>query len=123
MRFEDIDPTLRAFIGNREAFRKLGFSSDNLYCLVAMSARFRVLSCFVQLKAQGKTFNLECGAIPWPKDVWEAHYREVCGAINSGAISQADMDRIWVESEVYQNKVDFMLALNAKGFYVPKGKN
>jgi hypothetical protein len=123
VKYEEINPVLRAFMGNREGFRKLGFSADSLFCLVSGSAKLGVASCFVQLQAQGKTFAVECGPIEIEKGAFEAHYREVCEAINSGRVSQTDMDRIWVESEVCQHKSEFLLALLQRGIVVPKTLN
>ena len=48
-------------------------------------------------------------------------YKRVCEAINSGALSQADLDRIWQESEPYRDKVGFATALMLKGFSPPRG--
>jgi hypothetical protein len=122
VKYEDITPTMRAFIGGREAFRKLGFSADNLYCLTAWSAQHDRLACFVQLRAQGKEFNLEVGFVD-DEAAFGAEYKRVAAAVNSGAISLADQDRIWEESEVCQNKVGFLMAMTAKGFNWPRSFN
>jgi hypothetical protein len=31
MTYDEIPPLLRAYVGNREGFRKLGFSADDLF--------------------------------------------------------------------------------------------
>lgn len=140
MKYADISPTMRAFLGGQEAFRKLGFRSEDLYCLISRN-RHGVLSCFVKLKAQGKEFNLEVGPLVrsfyidiskkppiWSKEpteeaVQEAfadEYKKVVAAVNSGELSAEDCDRIWQESEAYQKKLDFVLAVTAKGFVLPR---
>ena len=118
MRYDDITPTMRAFVGGREAFRKMGFRPEDLYCEIAMSALSGVLSCFVSLKAQGKRFSLEVGPIRDP-DAFEREYKRVAKAINAGEVSQEDLDRIWQESEPFQRRVDFVAAVIAKGFTPP----
>lgn len=119
MRYDDISPTLRAFIGGREAFRKMGFKADDLYCNISMSMRFRRLMCFVQLKAQNNVFNLEVGPVE-NEAAFGEEYRRVAIALNAGEIPQEDLDRIWQESEVYQNPLGFTSALLGKGFKPPK---
>jgi hypothetical protein len=127
MKYADISPTMRAFLGGREAFRKLGFRSEDLYCLISRN-RHGVLSCFVKLKAQGKEFNLEVGPLPARGDntpsmsckLFADEYKLVCDALNSVEISAEDCDRIWQESEAYQKKLDFVLAVTAKGFVLPR---
>ena len=121
MKYAEISSTLRAFIGAREAFRKLGYPAKDLRLMVAQSARHgRVLSAFCHLSAQGKTFTVECGPVKSEAQA-KAEYERVCEAINSGAVTQADLDRIWQESEPYRDKVGFATALSLKGFVSPKG--
>ena len=124
MRYEEIHPTLRAFIGNREAFRKLGFSADDLFCSIAMSFRHSNLSCFVKLQLKNKSsdFNMEVGPVEDGK-TFEEEYRRVAQAIVDGEVPQADLDRMWQESECYQDKKGFLTALLSKGFHPPKSQN
>jgi hypothetical protein len=119
MKYDEITPTMRRWLGGREAFRKMGFSADDLYCTTARSARFNGrLSAFVELQAQGKTFLLECGEIE-SEQAFADEYQRVCAAANSGELSQDDADRIWRESEPYQDKLGFTLAVVGKGFVPP----
>jgi hypothetical protein len=121
MKYDDISETMRRWVGGREAFRKMGYKADDLYCLISRSARNNgVLSAFVKLRTQGMDFNLECGPVGGDGTAFAAEYKKVSEAINSGAISQDDLDRIWQESEPYQDKVGFSEALAAKGFTPPK---
>jgi len=110
---------MRAFLGAFEAFRKMGFLADDIFCEIAWSARFDVLSCFCKLEAQGKTFAIESGPVE-DADAFGAEYKAVTTAMNKDEISQEDLDRIWVESEPFQEKVLFATALLAKGFKPPK---
>ena len=119
MKYEDISPTMRAFLGGREAFRRMGFRPEDLYCEIAWSMRFCVLSCFCKLVAQDKEFLLEVGPVDDPV-TFGHEYDRITEAINSGAVSQEDCERIWIESEPCQKKVEFVTAVLAKGFKVPK---
>ena len=104
MKYADITPTMRAFVGAREAFRKLGYAAKDLSLLVARSARHGgTLSAFVFLRAQDKTFSLECGPVK-SEALAKAEYDRVVESINSGAVTQADMERIYTESEPYRDK-------------------
>jgi hypothetical protein len=119
MTYDDITPTMRAFLGGWEAFRKLGFRASDLFCEIAMSAQSGSLSCFVTLKTQNKRFSLEVGAVTDPKAFGD-EYERVCRAVNAKEVPQADLDRIWRESEAYERRVDFAAAITLKGFVLPE---
>jgi hypothetical protein len=123
LHYEQIDPTLRAFLGTFEVFRRLGYSSDDLFCLISRSARAGGrLSCFLWLKTRdGKEFTVEVGPITsWhPKD-FEDEYKRVSQAWNEGAVSEEDRERILLDSEAYKHSVLLLQSLAAKGFVPPK---
>ena len=129
MKYDEISVPMRRFLGTFEALRKLGFPSDDIYCEIARSARNRgLLSCFCKLRACGKEFSVECGPISSADvtdvtdvaaDVFSHEWSRVCEAIAANAIPQADLDRIWQESEAHQNAVEFSMALLAKGIRPP----
>ena len=119
IRYAEISPTMRAFLGAFEAFRKMGFRAEDIFCEIAWSVRFDVLSCFCKLVAQKKTFAIEVGPVE-DADAFGAEYKAVTVAMNKDEISQEDLDRIWVESEPFQMKVEFVTALMSKGFKPPK---
>jgi len=120
MTYDEISPTLRAFVGGREAFRKMGFSADHLFCMVAQSARRGGrLACFVTLRAQGREFNLEVGDVD-DEDAFHIEYERVCTAINDGGVSEDDLQRMYAESEAFRNATAFAMAIVAKGFQPPR---
>ena len=119
MTYEEISPTVRAIVGGWEAFRKLGFRSCDIYLMVGKSFQLGgKLAAFVALRTQGKEFNLEVGPVA---SVAEAHaeYEVVAAAISAGHVAQADLDRMWQESECHQRAADFVLAVHGKGFELP----
>lgn len=121
MRYADVSPTMRMFMGTWEGFRKLGYSAADLFCEVHPSVKLGgALGCFCVLRTQGKEFSVECGPVMTSKDFFIAEYQRVAEAVSSGQFVEADLDRIWVECEIYHRKVDFLLALEAKGFTSPK---
>jgi hypothetical protein len=119
MTYDEISPTMRSFVGGWEAFRKLGFRSRDIYLMVGKSFALKGnLAAFVALRTQGKEFNLEVGPVA---SVAEAHaeYEAVAAAISAGLVPQADLDRMWQESECHQRAADFVLAVHRKGFELP----
>ena len=118
MTYEEMHPILRAYLGTYSGFRHLGFSADDVYLSIARSARFGGrLSAFALLKTQGKEFNVELGPMK-AKDV--AKVQEQYNRMAKGEVmSEADGDRIWQESEAFQNAVDFIMAIQLKGIVPP----
>jgi hypothetical protein len=119
MKYSEISKTMRMFIGNREAFRKLGFSADDLYCQIAKSLRnYGVLSCFLVLKTQNSEFLVECGEIRNSKD-FELEYKRACDALNSRKLSEKDLEQIYLECEAFQKGSDLIAAIMLKGIFIP----
>jgi hypothetical protein len=121
--YDQIPEPIRYVLGCFEGMRRVGFRSEDIYCEPARSPGLPdgQLTVFALLKTQGKEFRIECGS--WPdSDVagLEEHWRATCAAVNSGELSQTDLDRIWQEGPVYRQAVEFMLALDAKGIRPPE---
>jgi hypothetical protein len=122
MVYDEVSPTIRTFVDGWEAFRKLGFRSKDIYLLVAPSARLGgKLAAFVALRTQGKEFNLEVGPVEDKGNV-QMEYTEVSTRIANGQVPQADLDRMWQESECHKRAADFVLAVHQKGFEIPGGE-
>lgn len=127
MKYDDISPLLREFLGAREGFRKLGFPADDLYITISRSALHNgVLSCFCTLMQGGKVFHVECGPVPSDDVEGKAlgeEYTKVANAINNNELSQEDADRLWNDSTLKKKGHDFVVALLNKGFKPPKKAN
>lgn len=119
MRYNDISRSVRLFFGARELFRKLGFKAEDLFFTSANSAADRRLHVFCTLKAQDKTFEVDCGRAEKSAEDLLQEYRDVAAAINNRTMSAEDLDRVWTDSGVPQNTVEFMMALLRKGFHLP----
>lgn len=120
LKYDDISPTMRNFLGAWEGFRKLGFMADDLHCLVSRSANLGgALACFVLLKTQGKQFTVEVGRITVDEGTWRNEYDLVTKALNDNQIDEADLNRIWQESLCYRDSAGFLLALTAKNITIP----
>jgi hypothetical protein len=94
MTYDEIPPLLRAYVGNREGFRKLGFSADDLFLQFSKNG-FGVPSAFLVLRTQRKSFSIELGPCLNAQET-AVEYVCVCEAMER--IPQADLDRIWHES-------------------------
>jgi hypothetical protein len=120
--YDDIHPTLRQLVGTREGFRKMGYAAEDLYVELGRNPFVGAdeLMAFTTLMTHGKIFRVDAG--PWPMNDeagFAMQWRAACEALNSGQVSDDDLDRIWKESAVYKNKVDFVMALSLKGFIPP----
>lgn len=124
MKYDDIHPTIRQLIGCHEGLRKSGFPADNIFVhpSEALGVAPDEIMCFSLLRWRGKEFRIGCG--PWKRDDDDglrAQWTAAAEAVTSGAVSQADLDRLWTESIIYKDKVGFALALMNKGIVCPKG--
>jgi len=118
IRYKDISATVRRFIAAHEAYRKMGFSADDIYAEPAIDGLTMRLSCFALLRTQGKEFRVCCGPID-NHPAWEEEHRRVTTAIAAKEVSQTDLDRIWRESEVHLRPGLMVAAIVAKGILPP----
>ena len=131
MRYRNITPLVRKFLGAFEGFRKVGFRAEDLYFVLQPSATLGGrLGGFCSLKLEGKEFSVELGPVPKTygktdeerKEILGREFKKVCEAVNQGLVPQEDLDRIWRESEIHERPGEFLLALIAKGFTVSGDK-
>lgn len=116
MKFNDIHPVYRQAIGCHEAFRKLGFPSEEIFVLYQGGDS----TLFVTLESQGKKFNVAVGRMVLTQGQFEKDWGEITTKINDGTVSQADLDAIWQDSMPAKDSTGFLLALYEKGIQVPK---
>jgi hypothetical protein len=119
--YDEISPPIRAFMGAFLALRKLGFQAKDIYFGVLRAARYQGTPCvFCVLRTQGKEFSVECTIILDKKasKAAEKEYQRVAKAVSTDGIAEADLQRIWQESEAYQFKSDFVLAIMSKGIEI-----
>lgn len=128
MKYDEISPAVRAYIGTHQVFRQLGFSAECLNIMTARSVKHGgLLSLFCVLKTQGKSFSVELGAIEQVGVAYKKtellvleEYRRVALAISS--VSEDDMRRIMEESEAFREKVSMLMALMNKGIVLPNSE-
>lgn len=120
MKYEDISPAMRVFIGNREGLRKLKFAADDIFCVTGRSALNGQLCAFCVLKFGGKEFSMECGPIADNDEKkFREEYARVSKAVNARRVNQVDLDRIWQESMAHRNGLALIQKLIERGFPPP----
>lgn len=100
-----------------EAFRRLGFTSDELFVGFGnVSGIDDVLH--VQLQSQDKTFTVPVAKMPGVKyedamATWQAFAHSLPG------MNESELQRRWESSSIRKNSVMFLMALIDKGFVIP----
>lgn len=122
MKYEEISPTMRAFLGGWEGLRRLGFAADDITFVVARSYELGGdLAAFVLLRTQSKEFKMFCGSVADADEAFQ-EYQRVATAVSQNEMTLGDLNRIWQESLCAQRPGEFLGALMRKGFQIP-GKN
>ena len=118
MTYDELTPTMRMFLGNREMIRRLGFSADDIFFSTARSVRNGGrLSCFLAIRTQGREFSIECGPVE-SVEACEVEYKRATEAVNSHALGDPDYFRMFAECEAYRDTGGLIDALRRKGFHV-----
>lgn len=114
MRKSEIHPAIRECMGAFEAFRRLGFKSDDIFAAVDTYGR-----AYSILRTQGKEFTATVGMFDGRAQEFVRGWEEAAAATNKGEISPDDLQSIYQESFVLQNSVGLLLALEKKGIALP----
>jgi len=127
MTYDEIPPVMRAALGAHEAFRKVGFSSDDIFVELAKSpsAPDGHIGIFVTLKRKSptnpkKTVDYRVAVGFWPKghkaqQKFVQGWRQLVKATQEHRVSQEDLDRCWQESEPHKKATEFVLGLVTRG--------
>lgn len=118
MKFEDISPAMREFMGYFEALRRLGFPAESIYCLVNTSTVTNKLAVFAHLEYNSKEFNVECGPIDDAQQAL-AEYKTICNAFAADSIPIDVQRRLWEESQAYKLAGPLAVSLLLKGIELP----
>lgn len=113
--YESVSPAMREMLATHDAFRKLGFTPDDIF--VHYNSDGTVL-----VAVHGKDdreFAVTCGHVDLSREGFVREWTRVVEAVRSASFPQADLDRMWIESLVYRERVTFVASLVAKGVYVP----
>lgn len=130
MTYEEIPPLYRATWSVYEAFRRLGFTDDDVTFISAQTVlRDGTPTAeswlHVVLTAQGKTFTVTVAPLDRPFDEAQAMLERLRVSIHDGTTSDATMHRMWRESEMddVARFMRFCAALSARGFKFPAMAN
>jgi hypothetical protein len=114
---ENLHPVVREMLAVHEAFRKLGFESDDIFVMLDdPDGHAKVI-----LRAQGKQFIVRMDG-EWHasvKDRMKA-WEKAVEAWN-GTMTDDDRQEIWQGSHIVENTAAFVIMLDSKGFVFPVG--
>lgn len=113
MTYDQIDPAIRHCLGVHEAFRKLGFPSDDIFIGAIQGI------AWVVLRTQGKEFKVGAARTSRLQKEFEGLWSKTAQAIIDGKVSNDDLNRIFLETLVVKDSVRFVAAVLAKGINLP----
>jgi hypothetical protein len=117
--FLDYPAPLREALAVHEAFRKLGFTSDQIY----IHRNPEPLSDIVVVIYQhGKSLATTLGRLEGEEADWRGQWKELVERFNAGEID-TDFDAFYEQSYIRAHYVDLLFMLNAKGIEPPYNKD
>lgn len=104
----------------QQAFRKLGFSSDNIFVSINRNGEIpgAPLWVFVLLKTQGLDFTVPAGPFEVSEETFAAKWTEFCTAFNERRIDEGDLIAAYQE-RMADKHVPLVEGLLRKGFRIP----
>lgn len=123
-------PEIREALAIFEAFRRLGFQSDDLYMEPALDPQnadpetgAMPVALGVVLKTQGKEFCVCAGLRSFPDNETMMRAVQAAGAWWNGLAHQPgghkQAEKLWNESKIVCQTVDFLMAIIGKGIEIP----
>jgi hypothetical protein len=94
-----------------EALRRAGFASDDIYVIGDAGENGEVV---VQLRAQGKEFNVVLGPSGMPVEEFHAKWTQFCADVQT--ISEVELQEMWDSSHARRNVVQLVASLKVRGF-------
>lgn len=113
MTYEQIDPAIRHCYGVHEAFRKLGFASDDIF----IGAIHGI--AWVVLRTQGKEFKVGAARTCRTQKEFEGLWTKTAQAIVDGKVHNDVLNRMFLEASEVKDSVRFVAAILAKGIVLP----
>lgn len=110
----------RESLGVFEALRRLGFSSDDIYFMVAGANEQGPKQTVMVLRTQGKEFKVITGYLEGSVEEIQDTWVEIATALNDKKIPQEQLDASWRSCMLYLRAAEFVAALVKKGFELPK---
>jgi len=132
MKLADVDDRLLEALCLHEMLRRLGFTADHVFIMLARagnpeSAIFPKglelgdLALFVQLKAQDKEYNVLMGALPCSEHGFAKAWGEAVEIFNKAP--RTETDPLWDRSLIVKRSATVVTDLVAKGFVIPRFGN
>lgn len=107
-----------------QALRSLGFAAEDIYVSTGKDEmnQFAMISLFVVLKSQDKEFVVTLEGYQSKAEAYAMlnQWDMFVMFSNGGVFDKGVMNVIYESSNVMQNKVQFVVALNGKGFKFQK---
>ncbi|MDD5008554.1 MAG: hypothetical protein PHC68_09200 [Syntrophorhabdaceae bacterium] len=101
-----------------EALRRLGFSSDDIYFMVA-GAETPKKQLTIVLRTQSKEFVIIAGELSEDPDKIRETWIELANKLSSGQIDQEELNSSWRQSAARQHAGMFVASILAKGISIP----
>lgn len=117
---KDFPDYIKEGLAYHEAFRKMGFPPEEIFFGHTDGSDGQGIAIAIVLQAQGKRFTctIHTGLqepLKQVQDRWSA----ATAAWN--VADDDELDAIWTKSEVCRRKVEFIAAMQARGFRLPLG--
>lgn len=119
MEFCDLPAVFREAFACHEAFRKLGFESDDIFVMTDAGRQVGMV-----LRTQGKEFTVILGFLPgrMTREEFETLWVEASECVNS-KFSKEDLDQMYENSGIFQHRESLVRGLALKGFSFPRSMN
>lgn len=112
--FDSVSPVMREMLAVHEGFRKLGFKPEDIFAHYNPDG-----SVLMVLHVNDREFGVFCGNVDLTREGFYREWERVVEAVTGGSMPQADCDRIWKESVLYQHRQSFVAAIVVKGIEIP----
>jgi len=129
MKLADLDQAFVEALCLHELFRRMGFAADDVFLMLARAGNpesaiipkglaLGDLALFVQLRTQGKEYNVIIGALPCPEDDFAKAWGTAVELFNKA--TRAESDPMWDRAAIVKRWDTVVLDLHGLGFVIPR---
>lgn len=119
MNLSDLHPTLKQALGFFEAFRRMGFTPDEIYAAygsLGQKGRVQII-----LKAQDRIFSCDAGLVDYREDEFKKRWEEASHLWNNA--TQEETKIVWDASYARKNATQLIMAMSGRGFVIKNNLN
>lgn len=112
----DVPAAIREMLSTHEAFRKLGFRSEDIFANYSTGG-----IVFMEVVAQEKKFVVSCGILRMSEEEFDKAWVAIVEALCKGEYREEDLMKMYEASWIGNHSAELVIKMTLRGFRFKRG--